>query len=62
MKKLTNDQMEGLHGGLCIIRPGNGVGPEMSGVECPGECMASFIVFLNTGHGLGGPDGFVCLA
>ena len=58
MKKLDLTQMQALQGGICVTGPGQSNPP----VGCPGMCMASLIVFLNTGHGLGGPDGFVCIA
>lgn len=57
MKKLDLNQMQALYGGICIP-PGQSNPP----VGCPGQCFASLIVFENTGHGLGGPDGFVCIA
>jgi len=60
MKKLSSNQIENISGGLCINRE-PGQGQENSGVICPGKCMASMIVVLNTGHGLGN-DGLICIA
>lgn len=57
MKKMNFTQMESLLGGLCIDRPDPG--QETSGISCPGMCMASQIVFANTGHGLGS-DSLLC--
>ena len=59
MKKLTLESMEKFTGGLCIDRPDPG--QETSGIACPGMCMASLIVLVNTGHGLGS-DSLVCFA
>jgi len=59
MKKLSTATMSALAGGKCIDRE-PGQGQEHSGVNCPGMCYASVIVFLNTGHGLGN-DGLVCI-
>ena len=57
MKKLNTNQINSVQGGLCINRDDQG--QEMSGVYCPGFCMATTIVFANTGSGI---NGMVCLA
>jgi len=57
MKKLNVNQIVALQGGSCINR--DGLGQEMSGIGCPGFCMATTIVFANTGSGI---NGMVCLA
>ena len=57
MKKLNVNQIYSLQGGSCINR--DGLGQEMSGIGCPGFCMATTIVFANTGSGI---NGMVCLA
>ncbi len=51
MKKIKN--MEAIKGGACI----SPAAPVLN--NCPGFCMASQIVFANTGSGPG--DGGVCI-
>lgn len=57
MKKLSVNQIDAIQGGSCINRDDQG--QEMSGVYCPGFCMATTIVLANTGTGI---NGMVCQA
>jgi len=56
MKKIIKTKMTLIQAGRCINR--DDPGQEMSGVYCPGYCMATAIVFANTGVGI---NGMVCM-